>query len=463
MTETKKMPRQVRWLWSIGDAGFAAIVMISLNYFAPFLTDYAKFSLPMVALILALCNGIDTVASPFTGIFIERIRMPWGKFRSWLLVGGIIVFVFNTLQYTRVSVDEKLAAIIIVLGSAIGRTIWNVAFTSDAGLIPNLAGDNQSDYNFLFARRQMWQFVGRLLFSVSGVPLIGMFAGLLSPSMAIFFVAVIFGLLMTIGWWIQFAVSKGYEAAKADSGVQPKVTKWVDMVRVLKNGPLWVLIIAATLRDLGMFTGIGFGFYYFRYVWNNIGAFGIQMTASSIWATVISIVVAKILIDKLGPKKLWVYSAFLSSIVMIIVRIFARNAYFMIGAEFVTGVLWISAMPVHPMLFTDAATYAEWKTGVEARGFILGLGNINTKLAVFLSGLVLSSTLIAIKFVPDVEQSTEGISALNSAFCLIPVVFYLIHALVMIFGYRLTDEKIANMKAEIAAKTSPGSALSANA
>jgi Na+/melibiose symporter-like transporter len=463
MSESKQMPKRIRWLWSIGDGGFAAIVMISLNYFAPFLTDYAKFSLPMVALILALCNGIDTVASPFTGIFIERIRMPWGKFRSWLLVGGIIVFIFNTLQYTRISDSEKIAAIVIVLGSAVGRTIWNVAFTADAGLIPNLAGDNQSDYNFLFARRQMWQFVGRLLFSVSGVPLIGLFAGVLSPSMAIFFVAVIFGLLMMIGWWIQFGVSKGYEVAKADSGVQPNVTKWVDMAKVLKNGPLWVLIIAATLRDLGMFTGIGFGFYYFRYVWNNIGAFGIQMTASSIWATVISIFIAKILIDKLGPKKLWVYSAFLSSVVMVIVRLFARNAYFMIGAEFISGILWISAMPVHPMLFTDAATYAEWKTGVEARGFILGLGNINTKLAVFLSGLVLSTTLIVIKFVPDIEQNLDARNALNSAFCLIPAAFYIIHALVMIFAYRLTNEKIAMMKAEIAEKTSPGSALSANA
>jgi hypothetical protein len=33
----------------------------------------------------------------------------------------------------------------------------------------------------------------------------------------------------------------------------------------------------------------------------------------------------------------------------------------------------------------------------------------------------------------------------------------------MIFAYKLTDEKIAKMKAEIAAKTSPGSALIANA
>jgi GPH family glycoside/pentoside/hexuronide:cation symporter len=135
----------------------------------------------------------------------------------------------------------------------------------------------------------------------------------------------------------------------------------------------------------------------------------------------------------------------------------------MIGAEFVSGILWISAMPVHPMLFTDAATYAEWKTGVEARGFILGLGNINTKLAVFISGLVLSTTLIVIKFVPEVEQSIDARNALNSAYCLLPPVFYIVHALIMIFGYRLTDEKIAQMKAEIAAKTSPGSALSVNA
>jgi GPH family glycoside/pentoside/hexuronide:cation symporter len=448
MSGKKPITRSIRWLWAIGDAGFGAVTMISLNYFPPFLTDYAKFSLPMVAIILGLCNGIDTIMAPFAGIFIEKIKMPWGKFRSWLLVGSLIVFVFNILQYTRFSGNEMVSAIIIIIGAAVGRTFWNVTFTADTGMIPILA-DTQSDYTHLMARRQMWQYVGRLLFSISGVPLIALFSGLISPYWAIFIVAVIFSLLMVIGWWIEFGISGGYEESIPHPVNRAGTTKWTDMIKVLKNGPLWALIVGATLRDIGMFSFTAFAFYYFRYVWNNLPAFGHYMTVSSIMSTVVTMFIAKHLIDKLGPKKMWIVSAFVASVLFVFLRIFARNAYWFIIVNTFNYFTWASAMAVHPMLFTDVAIYAEWKMGIEARGFILGLGNINTKVAVFVSGLILSGVLILIKFVPDVEQSAVSVSALNSAFCLIPPAFYILHILVMVFAYRLDDETIAKMKAEI--------------
>jgi GPH family glycoside/pentoside/hexuronide:cation symporter len=452
MNDRKPLTRSVRWIWALGDAGFAAITMISLNYFAPFLTDYAKFSLPMVAFILAMCNGIDTIAAPFAGIFIEKIHLPWGKYRSWLLAGGFLVFVFNILQYTRISANEQIAAFVVILGSAVGRTMWNVTFTADTGMIPILAGGNQSDYNFLMARRQMWQYVGRFLFSLSGVPLIGLFAGLISEYWAIFLVAIIFSLLMVVGWWIEFGVSKGYEETESETrDAGKKTTKWADMAKVLKTGPLWVLILTATLRDVGMFTMTGFLFYYFRYVWNNIGAFGIYMTVSSVVSMIATMFFAKPLLDKFGAKKMWLISAAFAIVVFLFIRFVAWNAYFFIGAYGLCQLaFWSSAMAVHPMLFTDVAVYAEWKTGIEARGFILGLGNINTKVGVFVSGLILSGTLMAIKFVPDTEQTAEGINALNSAFCLIPAGIYLVHILVTAFCYRLTPARIEEMKAEIA-------------
>ncbi|MDR1175887.1 MAG: MFS transporter [Treponema sp.] len=451
MSGKKQITRPIRWLWALGDAGFAAVVMISLNYFPPFLTDYAKFSLPMVAIILGFCNGIDTIMAPFVGIFIEKIKMPWGKFRSWLLVGGLIVFVFNILQYTRFSHNEVLSAIIIIVGAGVGRTMWNVTFTADTGMIPILA-DASSDYNHLMARRQMWQYVGRLSFSISGVPLIALFTGLISPYWAIFIVAVIFSLLMVIGWWIEFGISGGYEESVPQPANRMGTTTWVDMAKVLKNGPLWVLIVGATLRDIGMFTFIGFAFYYFRYVWNNLPAFGHYMIVSSIMSTVVTMFIAKHLISKLGPKKMWIVSASIASVLFVFLRIFARNAYWFIVTDAFNAFTWASAMAVHPMLFTDVATYAEWKTGIEARGFILGLGNINTKVAVFVSGLVLSGVLMLIKFVPDAEQSAASISALHSAFCLIPPAFYILHILVMTFAYRLDGGTIEKMKAEIEAR-----------
>jgi GPH family glycoside/pentoside/hexuronide:cation symporter len=449
MIEKKPMTKPVRWLWAIGDAGFAAVVMIQTNYLAPFLTDYAKYSLAVVGVILVLCNALDTVGSLIAGVFIEKGKMPWGKYRSWLLVGGFLVFVFNILQYTRISQNEIIAAVVVVVGAGLGRTFWNVTFTADTGMIPILA-DSTSDLNFLMARRQMWQYVGRLLFSISGVPLIGLFAGVINEYWAIFFVAVIFSSLMVIGWWIEFGLSKGYEGTEASGPV--KTTKWVDMLKVMKNGPLWLLVIGAIFRDVAQFTCISFQFYYFRYVWNNLGAFGIYMTANSIASAAVTMFLAKHLLDKFGARKMWIISAFIAAGIYIIIRFTAQNAYFFIVGDVINRIFFASAMAVHPMLFTDVATYAEHKTGIEARGFILGLGNINTKVGVLIAGVILSSALVAIKFVPNVEQTVEAKSLLNSWFCLFPAFIYVIHALFMMFIYPLTDAKMTEIKNELAAR-----------
>jgi glucuronide carrier protein len=81
-----KLSKKVLNFSGICDLGFTMFINIELYYWAAFLTDYAKFSLAMVTIILTLTSVIDCIWIPVSGWIIERCSFKWGKFRSWLII-----------------------------------------------------------------------------------------------------------------------------------------------------------------------------------------------------------------------------------------------------------------------------------------------------------------------------------------------------------------------------------------
>ncbi|MEG0378286.1 MAG: MFS transporter, partial [Eubacterium sp.] len=84
----KQLSKKLVNLYGLPDLGFALFVYVELYYFSAFLTDYAKFSMGTVALILGITAIIDMVWVPVTGIIIEKCNFKWGKYRSWFILAS---------------------------------------------------------------------------------------------------------------------------------------------------------------------------------------------------------------------------------------------------------------------------------------------------------------------------------------------------------------------------------------
>ena len=67
--------------------------MVQMTYLTIFMTDCIKIPAGIVATTLLVARVIDFFIGVICGGIIEKVRMPWGKYRSWLLVlRWVIVF-----------------------------------------------------------------------------------------------------------------------------------------------------------------------------------------------------------------------------------------------------------------------------------------------------------------------------------------------------------------------------------
>ncbi len=109
-------------------------------------------------------------------------------------------------------------------------------------------------------------------------------------------------------------------------------------------------------------------------------------------------------------------------------------------------------MAASPALYADSVVYATWKTGKNAAGWIMGLQNLPLKIAVFPSRNDPQRRCLVASAGRRVS-GLEGIPVrMTLSFALIPGFLCIAGALLLMFGFRLTRDKVAKYQAEIDAR-----------
>ena len=119
----------------------------------------------------------------------------------------------------------------------------------------------------------MWNSFSKVIFSVLGVPLAGVFAGIAGTQNQYAGVAFCFGLVMVVGYFAHFKMFEGYEEkedvtlekkenAKGKTGLKDLI------VSLIQNPPLIALLIACVSPYVYVFVTSGIAIYYFDYVVN---------------------------------------------------------------------------------------------------------------------------------------------------------------------------------------------------
>ena len=93
----KPLSPALKTFYGFGDMGFSLMASVETFFFVYFLTNVAKFSLPMVAIIGTITSVADAALSPFYGGIIDGTKpMKWGRVRSWILICPPIVVPFTS-------------------------------------------------------------------------------------------------------------------------------------------------------------------------------------------------------------------------------------------------------------------------------------------------------------------------------------------------------------------------------
>ena len=453
--EPKRLSPALRNLFGVGDAGFVLMSNIETFYFMTFLTDLAGFSAVISGLINTVFSTVDACLSwIYGGILNGTKAKKWGRYRSWLILTPWVVPFLFAFQFIRISENEMLSAVVIIAAAIISHVVWNIGYVANATLV-SVVGKTPEDKATLSSSRATWNNIGGLLFSYLGLPFATLLAGIVGEQNKFAAAAFCLGILMALGYFAHFKMTDGYEEIE-DAGhakaAQTNKTSIPEMFRSLFQNPqLLILMIADLAKWCVKFVTAASAAYYFRDAMGNIG-YMTAYTLSIAIGAIIGAYVVRFLVQKFDARTITIGAYLGMTVFLFLIYIFYSNAYLVIAlmtiAQFFYGVAFASS----PALYADTVVYATWKTGKNAAGWIMGLQNLPLKVGVFLRGVILSACLVAVNWQSGVVLEGSARQGMTVAFALVPAIFCAVGALLLIFGYRLTKERIAQYQAEIDAR-----------
>lgn len=453
--EPKRLSPALRNLFGVGDAGFVLMSNIETFYFMTFLTDLAGFSAVISGLINTVFSTVDACLSwIYGGILNGTKAKKWGRYRSWLILTPWVVPFLFAFQFIRISENEMLSAVVIIAAAIISHVVWNIGYVANATLV-SVVGKTPEDKATLSSSRATWNNIGGLLFSYLGLPFATLLAGIVGEQNKFAAAAFCLGILMALGYFAHFKMTDGYEEIE-DAGhakaAQTNKTSIPEMFRSLFQNPqLLILMIADLAKWCVKFVTAASAIYYFRDAMGNPG-YMTAYTLSIAIGAIIGAYVVRFLVQKFDARTITIGAYLGMTVFLFLIYIFYSNAYLVIAlmtiAQFFYGVAFASS----PALYADTVVYATWKTGKNAAGWIMGLQNLPLKVGVFLRGVILSACLVAVNWQSGVVLEGSARQGMTVAFALVPAIFCAVGALLLIFGYRLTKERIAQYQAEIDAR-----------
>lgn len=447
----KKLSNYVKLSYGFSDACFIWMVTFSNTYFLVFFTEVLGIAPVTAGIIMSTARIIDTISVPIIGPIIEKSNLKWGRYRSWVLIGGFFTMIFTTIMFGNFTGFSETAYIILYVIVYSGFCIsTNVAYIGYTSLNSTLTVDPIERVQLSTLRGQ-GNSIGKILAGWTLLPIIYALGGAQEFTATGFILtAFVLGLLTLLGYWNLFFCTKDYK----DAGVnisnekKDKVTVVQLFKQVITNRPLLALLIADICRILTTLLIVAMFPYFYIYVVKDPGLIPTFFGMTSILMLVGSTIVP--LITKFLSKKqtymlgnIWV-AVFLG---LMFFNSGNPSAVLVLASIGYIGVSFSNV--VNTSMYADITDYGEWKTGYNARGVIFSIYQLSIKIAAIFSTSVAAFGLGLIGLQNGVEPTDQVIQGIKMLAMFYPAAITIIGILALLF-YNIKEKDLPEMRREIA-------------
>ena len=396
----------------------------------------------VAAVMFLVVRLVDVLWDPIVGTIVDKGNPKWGKYRSWLILGGIPLVALAILCFWNGFSGSLVYAYITYVGMSMCYTLVNVPY---GALNASLSRDTE-EITILTSTRMFMANLGALC--VKSLPLIiAIFAPkVLNPETgkmtavyntpeaapAWFITMTIFALVGLLLLFFCFSQCKERVVMDQKESANVKVSDlWMEFVR---NKPLRVV-----------------AFFF-------ITAFTLFMWLGTIPAFIFMPLVPAIKrkIGKKGMFYLFLGVAILGMAMMytfVSIPATKNNFVLLCIAQFVKSTGIITATGYMWALVPEVISYGEYTSGKRIAGIVNALTGIFFKAGMALGGVVPGLVLAWVGFNADAAKQTplaeQGILWLV---CVIPAILLLL-AIWIISKYELSDEKMDEINKAIEARS----------
>ncbi|AFM41741.1 glycoside/pentoside/hexuronide transporter [Desulfosporosinus acidiphilus SJ4] len=444
-----RLKKSIINLYGLPSFGFQLFVSMEVFYFAAFLTDYAKLPMALAGSVLMITSIFDILWVPTAGVILEKSNMKWGKYRSWLLVGPPFAALFFILQFSKIG-SPTLNAIIITLGFVISHLIWNIYYGGHIALNSSMTTVREERIA-MASNRGMFNSLGAISFSLIGMPMI-LALGKGNPPMGYTLTVVCTGAVMIISYYVLFFMTKDYAfhgTAVSTGKSEEKMSIGEMLKQIVVNPPLIGLMLGELGRYLGRFVIFGLAFYYFKYVVNNLAAITIFMTGLNV-VTFFGAAITNPLAKKIGERNTYILSLLIFIIGLLAVWALPMNYISFMVIMFIAYLGYGMPDALGVAMYSATVDYGEWKTGKNARGFIMSLISFPIKAAILVRSVIITAVLAGAGYVANMKPTPVLANGIKDGIALVPAIIMLIGLLFIVLLYKITPAKLVQLQKEIA-------------
>lgn len=457
--EDKKGFYKLNWTQRIGfgagDLAQNLIFQVTCTYLTFFYTDIYGLDAMAVALMFLVGNIANTIWDPIAGTIIDKSNPKWGKYRSYLIYGGIPLSISAIFCFYDGFKPSLVYAYVTYIAMTLLYTYINIPY----GALNSSLTRDTDEITILTSVRMFMANVGGLAVN-SGLPLvIGLFAltsgdELPKDSHAWFVTMSIYAVVGLALLLFCFSQCKERVVMDAKASEDVKVSDLV--MEFVNNRPLRIIafffITAFAMLSIGNAAG---AYFINSNMHGTAGELAMFMALGSAPSFIFMPFVPAIK-KAIGKKNM--FYAFLGCAIIgmamlyFIAKMDSPSMMLIYIAQFIKSTGVIVATGYMWALVPEVISYGEWKSGKRIAGIVNALTGLFFKAGMTMGGFVTPLVLGYVAYNSESIQQTplaeEGILWLV---CVIPAALLLL-AMFIISRYELTDERIDQINMEIEAR-----------
>ncbi|MDE6022782.1 MAG: MFS transporter [Muribaculaceae bacterium] len=439
-----------------GDLAQNLIYQTISMYLLFFYTNVYGLDPAVAAVMFLIVRIIDVIWDPLVGTFVDKHDPKLGKYRSYLILGGIPLTGFAILCFWNGFSGSLLYAYITYVGLSMCYTLVNVPY---GALNASLTRDT-AEITKLTSVRMFMANIGGLAVGM-GIPIIlKIFDPTETEDMstndsAWLLTMTIYGLIgLALLFFCFFQCKEKVVMDKSETENVKVSDLWMEFVH---NRPLRVLAFFFITAFAMMAIGNAAGAYYINYnMHGNASELSIFMGLGSIPAFIFMPMIPAIkkVVGKRGMFNIFLITAIVGMGMLYAVSVipFLQRMWLVYIAQFVKSTGVIVATGYMWALVPEVISFGEYTHGRRISGIVNALTGIFYKAGMALGGVVPGLVLAYVGFNSDLPDQTllaqQGILWLVAV---IPAILLLL-AMFIISKYELDDDRIDEINRKIEAR-----------
>ncbi len=461
-----RLPAKTIIGYGAGDFAFNLAFSLSTSFLLYYYTDVAGISAAAVGTMFLVVRLWDAFADLIAGRVVDRTMTRWGKFRPFLMFGGVPLLFLSFLVFHVPASFGDGAKILYAYGTyavlGLVYSLVNIPYGSLASAVTQSVHERAK----LVAARAFGGGLGGVVLTF----LIGHFISELkgqkgsisSPEDLLAYQAAVQGVFVkvTLAFLVVGSLAFFFTAWACRERVvrtQARVTVRETLATLRQNKPLAYLCASSFFYLIGLFAVGGATAFYAQYVLGNIGLVGLITLVNVGISLLVTPFIPKV-IDRFGKKNVYQFCGLFTIVGGVGLFLAPANMLWLVLVTL--AVKGVGASLINTVMFgleADTVEYGEWKTGKRSEGATYALFSFTRKVTQSLGGalgawaLAVGGYVAASAADPTPVQPESAILAIKATIGLLPALSALV-AMVIFVRYPLSDAKFRQIRDETEAR-----------